>query len=188
MWEDGNSALRSVFFLSLIGCRVAAPSFDLGIEGSSPHSQECFAGWYTAPFESLSGKLFTECCYVGSLFILFAESNKKLENCCAYRILRGNYFKLHLASLTKEDFQFSLERKEMWICIPAAPEKAHGKRRLGMEETSPFRVSVFHRLMSLQSLQENSPLPPSSPLSDIGCTHKLEFISALSSVQVRGES
>lgn len=44
MWEDRNSALSSVFFLTVTDLLSShCPSFDLLIEGNSPHSQECFA-------------------------------------------------------------------------------------------------------------------------------------------------
>lgn len=41
-------------------------------------------------------------------------------------------------------------RKDIWILITAAPEKAQGKRRSGVEETAPTGVSVFPRLQSGQ--------------------------------------
>ena len=37
-------------------------------------------------------------------------------------------------------------RKDIWILITAAPEKAQGKRRSGVEETAPTGVLVFPRL------------------------------------------
>lgn len=51
---------------------------------------------------------------------------------------KGKLFQFTWGILDRGRHLVLLERKEMWILIPAAPEKAQGKRRCGVEETAPF--------------------------------------------------
>lgn len=123
-------------------CQVAAPSSDLLIEGSSPHSQGCFADLL---YHSCREALWEALNVISSGRFSFFSLSHKLET---FELLlelgqnaKGKLFQVAFVVPDQGRNLVFNPKKEIWMPVTAAPENAQGEETALQRLGAPVAVT-----------------------------------------------